>query len=58
VGALAAYAFDRLGAEVLRDLPSIGVAEKIGMRLVERFEHRHCDKISYGVRYGLRREEL
>jgi RimJ/RimL family protein N-acetyltransferase len=63
VGALAAYAFDRLGAEVLRayasaeNLPSIRVAEKVGMRLVEWFEHRHDDEISFGVRYELRREE-
>jgi RimJ/RimL family protein N-acetyltransferase len=63
VGALAAYAFDRLGAEVVRayasaeNLPSIRVAEKVGMRLVERFEHRHGGEISFGVRYELRREE-
>jgi RimJ/RimL family protein N-acetyltransferase len=63
VAALAAYAFDRLGAEVLRayasaeNLPSIRVAEKVGMRLVERFQHRHGDEIAFGVRYELHREE-
>jgi RimJ/RimL family protein N-acetyltransferase len=63
VAALAAYAFDRLDAEVLRayasaeNLPSIRVAEKVGMRQVERFEHKHGDEIWFGVRYELRREE-
>src|SRR5436309_550646 len=41
VGALVAYAFDSLGADVVRafadaeNTPSIRVAEKVGMRLVE-----------------------
>jgi RimJ/RimL family protein N-acetyltransferase len=45
VAALVAYAIDTLGADVVRayasaeNVPSIKVAEKVGMRLVERFEH-------------------
>jgi RimJ/RimL family protein N-acetyltransferase len=63
VGALAVYTFERLDAEVLRayasaeNLPSIRVAEKVGMRQVERFEHRHGDEISFVVRYELPREK-
>lgn len=57
VGALIDYAFETLGADLVRayasadNLPSIRVAEKVGMRLVERFEHREDDEIWYGVRY-------
>ena len=63
VGALVAYAFDALGADVVRayadadNTPSIRVAEKIGMRLIERFEHREGDEIWFGVRYERRRED-
>ncbi|MBI3648850.1 MAG: GNAT family N-acetyltransferase [Actinobacteria bacterium] len=63
VGALVAYAFERLGADVVRayasadNLPSILVAEKVGMRLVERFEHRYGDEVWFGVRYELRRDQ-
>ena len=59
--ALVEYAFETLGAEVVRahasaeNAPSIRVAEKIGMRLVERFEHREGDEVWYGVRYEVRR---
>ena len=61
MGALATYAFDRLGATVVRayasaeNLPSHRVAEKIGMRLVERIERRHGDSRFFVVRYELRR---
>jgi aminoglycoside 6'-N-acetyltransferase len=61
VGALVAYAFETLDADVVRayasaeNLPSIRVAEKIGMRLVERIEHRHDDEVWVGVRYERRR---
>lgn len=61
VGALVAYAFDTLGADVARayasaeNAPSIKVAEKVGMRLVERFEHRSGAETWFGVRYELRR---
>jgi len=63
VGALVAYAFDTLGADVVRayadadNTPSIRVAEKVGMRLIERFEHREGDELWFGVRYERRRED-
>ena len=63
VGALVAYAFDKLGADVVRafasaeNVPSHRVAEKVGMHLVERLERRHGDEAFYIVRYELRREE-
>ena len=57
VGALVDYAFDRLGADVVRayasadNVPSIRVAEKVGMRLVERIERRSGSDVRYVVRY-------
>ena len=63
VGALVAYAFEALGASVIRahasadNAPSIRVAEKVGLRLVERFEHRYDGEVWYGVRYELRWED-
>jgi aminoglycoside 6'-N-acetyltransferase len=63
VAALVAYAFEKLGAEVVRayasadNLPSIRVAEKVGMRLVERIEHRYGDEVWVGVRHELRHAE-
>jgi RimJ/RimL family protein N-acetyltransferase len=63
MGALATYAFDRLGATVVRayasaeNLPSHRVAEKIGMRLVERIERRHGNERFFVVRYEVRRDE-
>ena len=63
VGALVAYAIDVLGADVVRahasaeNAPSIRVAEKVGMHLVERIEHRYGDEVWFGVRYELRRED-
>lgn len=57
IGALIAYVFDTLGAALVRahasadNAPSIRVAEKVGMRLVDRFEHREGDEVWYGVRY-------
>jgi RimJ/RimL family protein N-acetyltransferase len=60
VGALVTYAFDVLGAEVVRayasaeNVPSIRVAEKVGMQLVERIEHRYGDEVWFGVRYERR----
>jgi aminoglycoside 6'-N-acetyltransferase len=62
VGALVAYAFDALGADVVRayaseeNLPSIRVAEKVGMRLVERFEHRAHGRSWGVVRYEIPRD--
>jgi RimJ/RimL family protein N-acetyltransferase len=62
VGALAAYAFATLGADVVRayasadNVASIRVAEKVGMRLMERFEYREGDEVWFGVRYERRRD--
>jgi RimJ/RimL family protein N-acetyltransferase len=61
IGALVDYAFDTLGADVVRayasaeNIPSIRVAEKVGMRLMERFRHREGDEVWFGVRYERRR---
>jgi RimJ/RimL family protein N-acetyltransferase len=63
VRALISYAFEVLGAEVVRayasasNLPSIKVAEKVGMRLMERFEGRDGDHVWYGVRYEVRHDD-
>jgi RimJ/RimL family protein N-acetyltransferase len=63
VGALVAYALEELGADVIRayasakNLPSIRVAEKAGLKLVERFQRQHDGKLWWGVRYELRRED-
>jgi RimJ/RimL family protein N-acetyltransferase len=64
IRALVEFAFETLGAELVRahasaeNAPSIRVAEKVGMRLVERFEHREGDEVWYGVRYERRREPV
>jgi RimJ/RimL family protein N-acetyltransferase len=64
IRALVKYAFETLGAELVRahasaeNAPSIRVAEKVGMRLVERFEHREGDEVWYGVRYERKREPV
>jgi RimJ/RimL family protein N-acetyltransferase len=61
VGALVDLAFERLGAEVVRahasaeNTPSHRVAEKVGMRLVERFRRTDGGQTWYGVRYERRR---
>jgi RimJ/RimL family protein N-acetyltransferase len=61
VGALVAYAFDTLGADVVRayasadNAPSIRVAEKVGLQLVDRYEHRDEDGTWQVVRYERRR---
>lgn len=63
VRALIAYAFDRLGVEVIRayasalNIPSIKLAEKVGMQLMETIERGHGDRTWYVVRYELRRED-
>ena len=62
IRALIAYVFGTLGAEVVRahasadNAPSIRVAEKLGMRLVQRFEHREGGEVWYGVRYERARD--
>lgn len=61
--ALVAYAFDELGVEVVRayadaeNVASHRVAEKIGMRLVERFRAVDDGEEWWGVRYELRRDD-
>lgn len=60
--ALVDLAFDGLGAEVVRayadaqNMPSIRVMEKLGLRLVERFEGEDEDGPWVGVRYERRRD--
>lgn len=61
IGALVTFAFDVLDAEVVRayasaeNVPSIRVAEKVGMQLMERFEREHGGRTWNGVRYEVRR---
>lgn len=61
IGALVTFSFDVLGAEVVRayasaeNLPSIRVAEKVGMQLMERFERSYEGRTWQGVRYEIRR---
>jgi ribosomal-protein-alanine N-acetyltransferase len=63
VRALVDYAFDILGADVVRayasveNAPSLRVAENAGLRLVERFKGRDGDEVWFAVRYELRRED-
>ena len=63
IRSLVAYAFDTLEAEVVRmhasadNVASIRVAEKAGMRFVERRQYRDGDEIWFGVRYELRNAE-
>ena len=60
--ALVDYLLDVLGVDVVRayaseeNVPSIRVAEKVGMRLVERFERRYGDETWHGVRYERTRD--
>jgi len=64
IRALVRYLFEGLGAEIVRayasaeNLASIRVAEKVGLRLVERIEHRDGDEVWHGVRYELRRSDV
>jgi len=63
IAALVDYAFDLLGAEAVRahasasNAPSIRVAEKVGMHLIEKRAYRDGDEVWYGVRYEVRRDE-
>jgi RimJ/RimL family protein N-acetyltransferase len=63
VRALVEYAFEVLGADVVRiyadgdNVASHRVAEKSGLRLVERFRHEEDGEAWFGVRYELSREE-
>ncbi|MDQ3210505.1 MAG: GNAT family N-acetyltransferase [Actinomycetota bacterium] len=61
VEAMVGYAFDTLGAQVVRayasaeNLPSIRVAEKAGLELKERFERTYEGETWQGVRYEITR---
>lgn len=61
VRALVDYAFDTLGADVVRmyadadNIASVRLAEKVGMKLIERIEHRSRLGSWDGVRYELER---
>jgi RimJ/RimL family protein N-acetyltransferase len=63
VRALVGYALERLGADVVRaytdaeNAASIRVAEKVGMRVVERFEGREGGEVWRGLRYEVQRED-
>jgi RimJ/RimL family protein N-acetyltransferase len=63
VGALIGYAFDTLGADIVRayasaeNIASIRVAEKVGMQLMERYERQHGDEMWSGVRFEMRRDD-
>jgi RimJ/RimL family protein N-acetyltransferase len=62
VGALVRYLFDVLDAEIVRayasadNEASIGVATKVGMRLVDRTRHQAEDGDWFSVRYERRRD--
>ena len=61
VGALVDYAFDTLGADVVRayadagNVASVRVAEKVGLLVVERYEEPDGDRVWHGVRMERRR---
>jgi RimJ/RimL family protein N-acetyltransferase len=61
VRALVAYVFDVLGAERIRiyadgdNVASHRVAEKAGLRLMDRFRHEEDGEVWFGVRYELDR---
>lgn len=63
VTALVTYAFDTLKADVVRayaseaNVPSIRVAQKAGLRLIERVERSYEGEVWFGVRYELRRQD-
>ena len=63
VRVLIGYAFDTLGVEMVRayasaeNVASIRVAEKVGLKLVERSERRHGDEVWVGLRLELRRDD-
>ena len=63
VGALIGYAFDTLGADIVRayasaeNVASIRVAEKVGMQLMERTERRHGDDVWIGLRFERHRDD-
>lgn len=64
VAALVSYAFEVLQAEVVRiyaneeNVPSIRVAQKAGLQLIERIERSYEGETWFGVRYELRRQDF
>jgi RimJ/RimL family protein N-acetyltransferase len=64
VTALVGYAFETLRADTVRayaseeNVPSIRVAQKAGLQLVERFERSYEGETWFGVRYELRRQDF
>ena len=64
VTALVTYAFETLAAVVVRiyanevNVPSIRVAEKAGLRLIERIERSYDGEVWFGVRYELSRQDF
>ena|SRR5437879_1498444 len=63
VGALIRYAFDTLGVDVVRayasaeNAPSIRLAERVGMHLVERLQGEHDGRTWHAVRYEISRSD-
>ena len=61
VGALVDYAFDTLGADVVRayadagNVASVRVGEKVGLLVVERYEEPEGGRVWHGVRMERRR---
>ena len=64
VAALVAYAFEALQADIVRiyaneeNVPSIRVAQKAGLQLIERIERSYEGETWFGVRYELRRQDF
>lgn len=64
VAALVTYAFETLQADVVRvyanegNIPSIRVAQKAGLHLIERIERSYEGETWFGVRYELRRQDF
>lgn len=64
VTALVAYAFETLQADMVRiyanevNVPSIRVAQKAGLHLIERIERSYEGEVWFGVRYELRRQDF
>jgi RimJ/RimL family protein N-acetyltransferase len=64
VAALVGYAFETLGADVVRayagaeNTPSIRVMEKVGMQLIERFKGHDDEGTWTAVRYEVARDPL
>jgi RimJ/RimL family protein N-acetyltransferase len=63
MGAVATYALDVLGADLLRayadagNVASVRVAEKVGLEIVERFEGTDEGETWHGVRMERRRTD-